>query len=158
MEIGESRFSLVFLLWRMDLSFRKYAAVVGVAWRASPRHRCSSLRFRLDEHGLWNGIIHNTRSFASLPCRRYGLIGDMCTQGCRTFLWRGTGVPEYDNEGRCSCSCEDASWSDHNILGRPSCVPVKIQLTFGWSALQFPWQLSATRPTTSVGRWAVNQK
>ncbi|CAN0501230.1 unnamed protein product, partial [Laminaria digitata] len=62
----------------------------------------------------------------------------MCTQDCRTWLWRGTGSPMYrDGEGggQCFCVCDDERWSDHNLLGRASCVPVIAHLTFGWIGL-----------------------
>jgi len=55
----------------------------------------------------------------------------MCTQGCQTFVWGGTGVPMHDEGGLCSCVCEDNSWSDHDILGSASCVPVKAHLLYG---------------------------
>lgn len=55
----------------------------------------------------------------------------LCTGSCRTFLWGGSGVPDMDDEGGCWCDCEDDSWSDLNVLGRPSCVPVKAHLAFG---------------------------
>ena len=59
----------------------------------------------------------------------------MCTQGCRTFLWGGRGSPRYDEEGRCFCVCEDDRWSDLNLLARPSCVPVKAHVIYGWVGL-----------------------
>lgn len=41
----------------------------------------------------------------------------------------------YDEEGRCFCVCEDDSWSDLNLLGRASCVPVKAHMIYGWVGL-----------------------
>lgn len=55
----------------------------------------------------------------------------MCSQDCRTFLWGGTGVPSQDEEDTCFCVCADDSWSDLNILGGASCVPVKAHHIFG---------------------------
>lgn len=55
----------------------------------------------------------------------------MCTNGCRTFLWRGKGIPSHDEGDLCSCTCEDDSWSDQNILGQASCVPVSAHLIYG---------------------------
>lgn len=60
----------------------------------------------------------------------------MCVQDCRTFLWGGGGVPTHDDgSGECSCSCEDDSWSDLNIVGRASCVPMMSHRMFGWVGL-----------------------
>ena len=59
----------------------------------------------------------------------------MCADDCRTFLWVGTGQPKHDTEGRCSCVCEDEGWSDRNIFGSASCVPVRAHQTFGWVGL-----------------------
>ena len=59
----------------------------------------------------------------------------MCTQGCRTFIWGGTGVQELSDEHCSSCVCDDGSWSDINILGNASCVPRKAHLAFGWIGL-----------------------
>lgn len=59
----------------------------------------------------------------------------MCQQGCRTFAWGGMGVPTHDGDGGCFCACESDSWSNLNILGLPSCVPVKAHLLFGWFGL-----------------------
>lgn len=57
----------------------------------------------------------------------------MCTQDCRTWLWGGGGNPTYDDGGgQCSCVCDDERWSDHNLLGRASCVPVLAHAIFGW--------------------------
>ena len=65
-----------------------------------------------------------------------GLGQLMCTQGCRTWLWGGEGDPTYDDgEGQCSCVCNDERWSDHNLLGRASCVPVIAHAIFGWVGL-----------------------
>lgn len=58
----------------------------------------------------------------------------MCTQGCRAFIWGGTGVQELSHE-HCSCVCDDGSWSDLNILDSASCVPRKAHLVFGWFGL-----------------------
>ncbi|CAN0110918.1 unnamed protein product [Pylaiella littoralis] len=63
------------------------------------------------------------------------ISSEMCVQDCRTFLWGGAGVPMHDAAGRCSCLCEDDSWSDLNILGRASCVPVMTHRIFGWVGL-----------------------
>ena len=41
----------------------------------------------------------------------------------------------YDEAGMCWCSCDGEGWSDTNILGRPSCVPVAAHLTYGWVGL-----------------------
>ena len=61
----------------------------------------------------------------------------MCDQDCRTWLWGGTGHPDlgYNGEGRCSCICDNERWSNHNILGRPSCVPVVAHMILGWGGL-----------------------
>ena len=60
-----------------------------------------------------------------------------CTADCRTLLWGGAGQPMYDEAGMCWCSCDGEGWSDTNILGRPSCVPMAAHLTFGWVGLIF---------------------
>ena len=84
------------------------------------------------------------RMFVSLPSPpSLGLntlltsvVYETCTAGCRSFLWRGTGEPTFDDDGRCSCSCDgDTSWSDVNMLGHPSCVPVPAYVTFGLAGL-----------------------
>ena len=59
---------------------------------------------------------------------------DMCLGDCQTFLWGGEGVPTH-NGGQCSCVCQNSSWSNLNLLGRPSCVPVKAHQIFGWAGL-----------------------
>lgn len=59
----------------------------------------------------------------------------MCQQGCRTFIWGGMGVPTHDGDGGCICACENDSWSNRNVLGLASCVPVKAHLLFGWFGL-----------------------
>ncbi|CAM9175991.1 unnamed protein product, partial [Ectocarpus sp. 12 AP-2014] len=37
----------------------------------------------------------------------------------------------------CFCVCEDDSWSNLNILGLASCIPVKAYVIFGWVGLAF---------------------
>ena len=64
-------------------------------------------------------------------------VYETCTADCRTFLWRGTGSPIYDDDGLCSCICDDDSWSGNNALGVPSCVPVAAHMTFGLLGLFF---------------------
>ncbi|CAM9155797.1 unnamed protein product [Ectocarpus sp. 13 AM-2016] len=60
----------------------------------------------------------------------------MCTENiCSTFIWRGPGYPEHDTGGLCSCVCEDGTWSNWNILGRASCVPVVVHTIFGGAGL-----------------------
>lgn len=59
----------------------------------------------------------------------------MCIQDCRTFFWRGAGYAAHDAGGNCFCVCEDDGWSDINILGRASCVPVIAHQVFGWLGL-----------------------
>lgn len=53
-----------------------------------------------------------------------------CVQDCRTSLWGGTGIPDYNDNGDCRCGCE-VEWSTYNILGVPSCVPSKAHAVFG---------------------------
>ncbi|CAM9667119.1 unnamed protein product [Ectocarpus fasciculatus] len=56
----------------------------------------------------------------------------MCAENvCSTFVWRGPGFPELDSDGTCSCVCDNDTWSERNILGQPSCVPVVVHLVFG---------------------------
>ena len=43
----------------------------------------------------------------------------------------------YDGNGLCWYSCDGEGWSDTNVLGRPSCVPVAAHLTFGSVGLCF---------------------
>lgn len=64
-------------------------------------------------------------------------VYEICTAGCRSFLWRGTGVPLYNDDGLCRCSCDGDSWSHINTLGHPSCVPVGAHMTFGLAGLFF---------------------
>ncbi|CAM9670318.1 unnamed protein product [Ectocarpus fasciculatus] len=55
----------------------------------------------------------------------------MCGQDCRTFLWGGTGTSTVGADGGCRCACGDETWSEHNMLGLPSCVPSKAHVVFG---------------------------
>lgn len=38
-------------------------------------------------------------------------------------------MPTY-SEGKCSCLCDNNSWSNLNLLGRASCVPVNAHQAF----------------------------
>ncbi len=56
------------------------------------------------------------------------------TQACRSFLWGGAGVPSYDHEGTCCCSCEKG-WKTYNLVAHASCVPQSAYQTFGYVGL-----------------------
>lgn len=83
------------------------------------------------------GICMNHMTFSLQPTQGYHSRQCylMCTQDCRTWLWGGKGDPTYDGEGQCACVCDDERWSDHNLLGRASCVPVMAHVIFGWAGL-----------------------
>lgn len=78
-------------------------------------------------------MLISTPSPSALGLDPFSTFGgyEICTAGCRTFLWRGAGVPTYGDDGMCQCSCDGDSWVDHNMLGLPSCVPVAAHMTFG---------------------------
>lgn len=53
-----------------------------------------------------------------------------CIKACQTFLSGGT-VPMIDGTGSCSCICGEKGWSEFNILGQASCVPIQAHVIFG---------------------------
>ena len=75
------------------------------------------------------------RVLSFLGATSTSFVHTTCTADCRTFLWGGTGEPIYDADRLCWCSCDSDKWSDANILGHPSCVPMAAHLTYGWIGL-----------------------
>ena len=75
------------------------------------------------------------RVLSFLGATSTSFVHTTCTADCRTFLWGGTGEPIYDADRLCWCSCDSDKWSDVNILGHPSCVPMAAHLTYGWIGL-----------------------